>query len=51
MKNTLRAKKRRVDLLRIKMRDRVVNTLLGVREPPVPVRELNTMNMSNVGET
>ena len=50
MKSTLREKKLRVVNLMIKMRERVVNTLRGVREPPVPANVLNTMNMSNTGE-
>jgi len=50
IKITLREKKRRVVNLMIKMRERVVNTLRGVREPPVPANVLNTMNMSSAGE-
>jgi len=50
IKITLREKKRRVVNLMIKMRERVVNTLRGVREPPVPANVLNRMNMSNTGE-
>jgi len=45
-----RTKRNSIDLRIGTTRERVVNTLLGVRVPPVAVKAVNTINMISVLE-